>query len=72
MDIKDYLKFDSKKFWNELDEKNVHVNRRFVLEIMRNLNEWGFLTAEGKKVLENLIIEDSKAFKLEIDENDKM
>ena len=62
------MKILGKDFWKKLDEEHSHVNRRFVLEIMRNLNEWDYLTAEGKKVLENLIIEDSKAFKIEVED----
>ena len=51
---------DSEDFWKALEREHFHINRDYVLRIMRSLNAMGYLTAEGRKALEKLIIEDGK------------
>ena len=42
-------------FWERLEQEHQHVNREYVLRIMRSLNADGYLNKKGKKVLEELI-----------------
>ena len=69
MDINKLIKLNPKIFWATLELHHQHINRNYVMNIMQSLNEMGLLTAEGRKVLENLIIEDGKVFKIELNDD---
>ena len=52
-----FEKINTNEFWEKLEAQHSHVNKRYVVEIMRSLNEWGYLNKKGRKYLEKLIVE---------------
>ena len=55
--FKMFEKINTNEFWEKLEAQHSHVNKRYVVEIMRSLNEWGYLNKKGRKYLEKLIVE---------------